>query len=326
MRKIITILLLALILTGCGAFHETPSVAVSKSVVALDTVVKITVYSSNNADFLLEEAFVLIDKYEKMFSRTIEGSDIYKINNSNGSNIVVNPETTEIITLSLKYYEMSSGAFDITIGGISELWDFNSTTAFPDTSDIQNAIAHVGSDKILLSGNVVKLSDSKTKLDLGGIAKGYIADKLSDFFKQNNVAAIIDLGGNIVTVGQKSGDSPWIIGIEKPFAPYGEFLMTVNVNEMSLVTSGSYQRYFVFEDELYHHILNTKTGYPIKSGLTGVTLISEKSADGDALSTVLFCLGEEKGLALIETLPGIEAVFVRHDGSFVQSSGFSKFM
>ena len=155
-------------------------------------------------------------------------------------------------------------------------------------------------------------------LDLGFIAKGYIADKLKAYLVSNCVeSAIINLGGNVLTIGKRPDGSPFQVGVQKPFADSGTAALTLSIADKSLVSSGNYERYFVKDDILYHHILSTENGYPADSGLSSVTIISENSVDGDALSTLCFILGYEKGKKLTDSLQGVEAVFIDIDGNIL---------
>jgi len=159
-------------------------------------------------------------------------------------------------------------------------------------------------------------------LDLGGIAKGYIADKVCDLLIQYNCkGAIINLGGNVLTLGEKPDNTLYKIGIQDPSKPVGEYLAIVKIKAKSVVTSGIYERYFIKDGIRYHHILNPFNGYPYESDIAGITIISNKSVDGDALSTICFTLGTKKTLAFIETIENTEAIVVDIDGNIIKSSG-----
>jgi thiamine biosynthesis lipoprotein len=162
------------------------------------------------------------------------------------------------------------------------------------------------------------------QIDLGGIAKGYIADRLKEYLSEQGVTgAIIDLGGNILCMGGKTTTDPFRIGIQQPFADRNETIATIDIRDKSVVSSGVYQRYIQTEDgKIYHHILDPSTGYSFDNGLLGVTIISEKSVDGDGLSTTVFALGLEKGLELVESLDDVEAAFITEDETIIYSTGF----
>lgn len=286
----------------------------------LDTVITITIYQPNATESVLDDAFSCCSQYENMLSKTISGSEIYQINHANGKTVVVSNETADLIRSGIQYGNLSNGLFDITIGTASDLWDFKGDGKVPDQNVLSEAISHVDYHSIKISGNEVSLLDDKAEIDLGGIAKGYIADRIKDLLiKQGIQSAVINLGGNVLTIGEKPDGSPFEIGIQKPFAAANEIATTVSVSDSSVVSSGSYERNFTKNGILYHHILDPHTGYPIQNHLTGVTILSDHSVDGDALSTTCFLLGKEKGKELIESLPGIDAIFISDDGSIEQT-------
>ena len=223
---------------------------------------------------------------------------------------------------------MSNGAFDITIGSVSSLWDFTAESPkVPDSGRIAEALTHVDYTSVSVSDNgdgtysISKPDD--VILDLGAVAKGYIADKIKDFLEENGVKrAIINLGGNVLCIGKKTNTDNFGIGVRKPFAANNEVLVALSVDDSSVVSSGNYERYFYADDgTFYHHILNPATGYSYDNDLSDVTILSKDSLTGDCLSTTCFCLGLDDGMKLIESLDGIEAVFVTNEGEIHYSSG-----
>ena len=165
------------------------------------------------------------------------------------------------------------------------------------------------------------MSDPYAKIDLGGIAKGYIADQVKNYLVEEGIEhAYINLGGNILTLGGKTDDSNFRIGIQKPFAEDGTVMAVLPVSDKSIVSSGNYERYFKKDGKIYHHILDPSTGYPIENNLNQVTIISDKSVDGDALSTTCYALGLDEGLKLIQSMDNIEAVFITNDNTIYKSS------
>ena len=295
----------------------------------LNTICSITVYSEKNKDKtseeLVDEAFDLCQTYEDTFSRTIEGSDIYNINNSGGAPVTVSDDTIEILETAKYFSELSDGAFDITTAPLSIRWDFEGENpSVPPDDEIQELLAKVDYTKIKIDGNTVTLEAPVEAIDLGAIAKGYIADKLAEFLKYNGVtSAIISLGGNIYAIGENAEEKrPFNLGVQDPKSEDGSILGYLQLSDKSLVTSGDYQRYFMQDGRRYHHILDPKTGYPAESGLSSVTIISDSSVVGDALSTTCFVLGKDKGLELINSYDGVEAIFIDHDGNMYFSDGF----
>ncbi len=214
---------------------------------------------------------------------------------SDGSlKISVSQELSELLKAGLFYSKLSEGRFDITIEPVSRLWDFSSGEGrVPEKKQIEAALPYVGYRDIRLDGNTLIMQSPGMGIDLGGIAKGYIADQLKSYLCQNGVTSgLIDLGGNILCIGSKEDGQDFHIGIQQPFADRNEMIAAVSVSSRSIVSSGIYERYITAEDgKLYHHILDPSTGYPYENGLNGVTVISEKSVDGDGLSTTIFALG-----------------------------------
>jgi len=256
-----------------------------------------------------------------LVSRTVKSSDISMVNHANGQPVEVSDTTIELLKKGIKFGELTDGAFDITIAPLSELWDFkNNPGNIPSEADINEALSHVNYKNIVIEGNTVTLTDPEAAIDLGGIAKGYMADQLKKYLLNEGVtSAIINLGGNVLTIGAKPNGTSFNIGIQKPFDEQNETITSVQVKDSSVVTSGSYERYFEVNNTIYHHILNTDTGYPCDNELLSVTILSEESVDGDALSTTCFALGLEKGRKLIESLEDMDAIFVTDDYEIIDT-------
>ena len=267
--------------------------------------------------------------FEYLLSRHLPESDISRINNSAGKTVAIAPETYRVLEASLGYCEASGGVFDITMGIVCRLWDFNNGV-IPLSSELERALCHVDWRTVSLerrdSEYLARLGDSEASLDVGGIAKGFIADDLHDLLVKSGFSnAIINLGGNVVTFGSKPDRSPWTIGVRNPANPQS-LIGAVPLEAGSVVTSGLYERCFVKDGERYHHILDPKTGYPVNTDIAGASIISERSIDGDGYSTTVFSLGSAEALRFVEEASGIEALLVLDDGSIVQSSGVSGFI
>lgn len=303
---------------------------VSKSTFLLDTVVTITLYGDQDAKMqLIEEAFALCKEYERLFSKTREDSDISNINNHAGTGpVTVEPETAQLLKMGLEYSRLSGGSFDITVGSLTSLWDFKSTEhIIPSQDSITKAVSPIGYESLHIDGNEITLDNPDTRLDTGAIAKGFIADRLKDFLvSKGEKSGIISLGGNILVIGSKPDGTPYKIGIQKPFEDRNETIETVEIRDMSVVSSGVYERHFVVDGKNYHHILNPKTGYPYDNGLTSVTIISPLSVDGDALSTVCFSLGLSDGMALVNSMPDIYGVFITENYDLFYSENFESLL
>lgn len=329
--KKLSLLLLLLfsssLLPSCSKNIEPTTVSGFK----LNTYISITAYSEVDRS-ILDKCLVLCDTYENLFSRTRENSTLSKVNNHEITEI---PEdVAKLIQYGINYGDLSKGSFDITIGSVSSLWDFTSDNPqIPSSTNITSALAYVNYKNISLQKKpgsddtyLVSIPEG-TIIDLGANAKGYIADRIKDYLLDNGVtSAIINLGGNILCVGDKPNNTGFNVGVKKPFSDSEESLVTLKVTDKSIVSSGTYERCFTKDGQLYHHILNPKTGYPYDSELTSVTIISDSSVEGDCLSTSCFTLGLEEGLKLIESLDGIEAIFVTSDDQIHYSSGANKYI
>lgn len=280
----------------------------------LSTVVTITLYDSMDED-ILKGCFSLIADYETRLSRTMEGSELYCLNHSETGTYTVSKETAELISTALSYGKHSDGAFNIAIAPVSSLWTFNrGYGSRPTDEQIQEQLVYVDVSKIDVNGTTVTFADPNMGVELGAISKGYIADRVKEYLLENGVkSALIYLGGNTLLVGSKPNDAAFRVGIQMPFSLTGDTLGILSCKDISIVSSGIYEKYFTEGTNFYHHILDPKTGYPFETNILEVTILSTLSVDGDALSTLCFAYGVEKGLEYINSLPDTYAVFVTGD-------------
>ena len=301
---------------GCGR------AASRESVVGfyLDTVITLTAYVDDVA--VLNEALADCGRYEALLSRTMEGSDVWRINHAQGQPVQASADTIEILKTARQVSELSGGAFDATIAPVSTLWDFTSGAAvLPDADALAEAAGRVDYTRVRIEGDTVTLP-AGMMIDLGGIAKGYIADAVKQSLARQGVgSAILSFGGNIVAIGAKPDGTPWRVGVQDIDRPTGESMLVTRNVDASTVTSGIYERGFELDGVWYHHILDPRTGWPVQNELASVTILSESSMWGDALATAAFVLGREAGLELIESLEGIEAIFISRDRSVACTSG-----
>lgn len=327
----ITALAVFIIITHTACGGEAP---VSKTDFCLDTSCTITIYDDMkkaDAEQIIEDSFSLMRDYERMLSKTISTSDVAKMNSSEGQWTEVSDETIEVIRMANMIAYESGGAFDITIGKVTDLWDFKGESPeVPAGEDISDALRHVDYKRITTGGGRVLVSDPEAEIDLGGVAKGYIADKTAAFLEEKGImSAVVNLGGNVVVIGEKGEDTPWTVGIERPFTDRKELIGTVEVTDATVVTSGIYERNFEADGKIYHHILDPETGYPAETDLEAVTIIAKKGNSGfcDAVSTACLILGKEKAMEFIRQLQtnypdrGIEAAFIDNNGDLVQTDG-----
>ena len=309
-RLLTLVLVLSLCLCAFSACQSPLRTPISRETFLLDTIVKITIYQGGGTQEI-EDAFALCRRYEELFSRTIPTSDIARLNARTTNQAA--DETAELLQLGLACAALTNGAVDITIGSVSSLWDFKANPpSLPDPAAITQAVSHVGWQGVTVIGNTVTFANDQTQLDVGAIAKGYIADKLKAFLVDKGVtSAIINLGGNIQCIGQKDWATPFAIGIQRPFS--GDIMATAQITDLSMVTSGVYERYFTIGPTRYHHLLDPSTGFPVQNDLLSVTIFCESSATADALSTACFVLGRQAATALIDSLEGVYAIFITND-------------
>ena len=297
---------------------------ISRSDFLLNTFVTVTIYDSEDTA-LLNQCMSLCKDYENRFSKTIETSELYRLNHRKPEEAVftLSEDTAELVREGLTWSERSDGAFDLTIEPLSSLWNFtDGAKVIPPEEEISAAAARVDYKNLQLTGNTLTFLSPDTTLDLGSIAKGFIADRLKDYLTAQGVrSAIINLGGNVLCIGQKPDKTPFRIGLQKPFEERNEVIANLLIDDLSVVSSGVYERHFVLDGVNYHHLLNPKTGYPYQNGLIAVTIVSPRSVDGDALSTTCFSLGLTKGMELIDEMEGIYAYFITEDYEIHYSKG-----
>lgn len=302
MRKfsLFCVLVLLATLCGCEEYRD-------ETRFLMDTVANIKADCSPET---LSEAFALCEMLEKTLSRTKEGSDVYLLNNSEGF-VEVEASTRKIIERAGYYSELSGGKFDITVYAVSSLWDFKNGVV-PNRNEIAEALKNIDYQSIEIKGNTISLGGKK--IDLGGIAKGYIADEAARYLKEGGATeGIVNFGGDIVSFGKEHK-----IAIEMPFE--SSVAAILKVKDRAVVTSGIYQRYIESEGRIYHHIIDPATGYGVDNELAGVTVIGATAFDCDAMATVCSLLGLEEAKKLIEE-SDMEAVFIDRKGNITYTSG-----
>ena len=322
---LVTLLISLVLLPSCGPATDTKAYAQTRFV--MGTVCTVTLYQRVRG-FDIEEAFTLLRDIEKKMSVTLPESEVHAVNTSAGIGPVdVSEDTLFVIEESLAYGAESAGKFDITILPVVSLWGIGTTDQrIPSAEEIEAALPLVDLDAVRVDrdAGTVFLTARGMGIDLGGIAKGYAADALKDFLQSSGFTrGIVNLGGNITTFGEKADGSPWRIGIQDPYDTRGSYIALVDVAEGAVVTSGIYERYFEQNGVVYHHILDTETGYPVINELAGITILSPDGVAADAYSTVVFSLGLSTGFELVESIPSLEGVFVTKDRKIHISSGLS---
>jgi len=292
---------------------------ISETRLLMDTVCTITIHGDFDTG-LLDEAFQLCVEYEALLSMTMEGSDVWRINHAGGEPVPVDPRTIEVINAGLVFGEFSGGLFDITIGRLSRLWDFGNEQNVPSEAEIDAARSTVDYRQVLVSGDTVQLLDPDAWIDLGAIAKGYIAYKTAEFLVANNVSgALVDMGRDIVTIGSRHDGTPWRIAVQDPFGDASDWLGVLEVKWVSVLSSGIYERQFEKNGVIYHHILDPGTGMPVKSDVISATVITQTGVTGEGLSTLAILAGSERAQELFKRAHGfIGAVLVLDNGEVLK--------
>ncbi len=284
---------------------------------AMGTVMAYKAFGSNAEDSLAVVCSE-VARIEGLLSRFLPYSEISRVNGSAGIKCEkVSFDTFEVLSKAVEFSRFFPGCFDVTIEPLVSLWNSGKESSVqPDDSSIQQVLPLVNYRDLILDPWEITagLKNVGQSVDLGGIGKGFAGDKILEVFKQFGISsAYSNLGGNVVTLGAKPDGSPWHVGIQHP-RQENKIIGAVSVINQSVVTSGDYQRYFTdSQGKRHHHILNPTTGYPAESGLISVSIVSEKSLAADALSTILFVAGMEKGLEFLRSFPETEAILVDSD-------------
>ena len=337
--RILALLLALLLLTGCTRTQESgtqpgilPTAAADEKVdpakrtsgigFYFDTVVTLTLYGAPEG--LIDEVWAACARYEGLLSKTIATSDVSRINAAQGKPVTVDPETWEILRRAKEISAQTGGAFSITIAPVSALWTFTGTetNVVPTDEKRLSMLPLVDDQKIQLGENNTVTLPAGMQIDLGGIAKGYIADKVAELIRNTGCAGLISLGGNVYTVGRKPDGSKFSVGVRDPESTSG-YLGVIYTGDGTVVTSGTYERGFSFGGVRYHHILDPKTGWPSQSDLVSATFVMESSMTADALATACIVIGSEKSLELAQSL-GLDALFIRKDGTVLFTPGFEE--
>lgn len=326
---IIVLIIVSLNLSSCtnskNKYYE-------KSNIVMDTVVTLSAYGINSKE-AVEESFNRLNEINEMASINISTSDIYKINSSSGIEYVkVRPEILKMIETSIEYSKLSDGAFDITIGPIINLWGIGTDNEkIPSEEEIKAKLQLVGYDKISINENdsSVRLEKQGMSIDLGGIAKGFAVDEVLKIYKKYNIEnGLINLGSSsIYALGKNKDNNNWSVGIKHPREDSNEYMGVIKLNNESLSTSGDYERYFIKDNKRYHHIIDPKTGYPVDNGVISDTIVINDDIQNsgmlaDIFTTTVFTLGPEKGLKLINSLPGVSCEITTADYKVYTSEGF----
>lgn len=266
--------------------------------------------------------------FEAMFSRTNTESELYRANRAKRRKLPVSAQLAELVERALAYCSETGGLFDITMAPVVELWDFKNRRV-ADEEAVREALTHVGWKGVSVRGTHLCIEDPKAGIDLGGIAKGYMADRFLETLRAHGGRhSLVNLGGNVSVAGGRPDGSPWRIGIRKPWPsrsnPLDEMFALLEIENGSVVTSGVYERAFEQDGRLYHHILDPETGFPAQTDLLSATVVSRDSIDGDAFATALVLMGADQAIAFAERHPRIEAVLLTDEGDVLATSGIGR--
>ncbi|HOP10666.1 MAG TPA: FAD:protein FMN transferase [Oscillospiraceae bacterium] len=303
-------LLLTLGLGGCQISQEPET----RTVFAMDTVITLTAYGEN-AGKALDAAVQKLNDYDLLLD--VDSGDIGAVNENAGEFVGVSEEVYKLLSDCVEFSRQTDGAFDLTVGRYINLWGFRSQTRVPSDEEIAEAAEFVGWEQIELADGKVKIPEGM-QLDLGAVAKGFVAGKLKELLTEYGIeSAILSLGGNVTTLGEKPDGSQFVVAIRDPNDP-DAYLDTVNVSDTAVVTSGSYMRYFDVDGVRYHHIIDPETGKPADSGLVSVTVICTDDTAADAYATAFFVMGAEKTSEFLKDRPEINVIMVETNGEIIR--------
>ncbi len=298
---------------------------VRRSQFMMGTVVEILAQGEDPSalDEAVTAAFAEMARLDRLLSSHRQESDISRLSLSE-TGLTVATETAEVIALGLQVARRSAGAFDLTLGRLKTLWALDSDSPqVPSLAAITATLDDLGPEALMLSGRMVRKANPALQVDLGGIAKGYAVDRGIAVLKEHGVtAAAINAGGDMYLLGQRL-ERPWRIGIQHPRQP-NAVLVTVQVSDRAVVTSGDYERFFEQNGKRYHHLFDPKSGFPAQ-GCRSVTIVAESVALADALATAVFVLGPLSGLEMLKGYSGAEGMIVAADGRLYASDGWAAY-
>jgi thiamine biosynthesis lipoprotein len=293
--------------------------------VLMGTFVEVTISGQGeNAPRAAEAIFEEIKRIENLTSFH-KNSNLTEINAASGQGpFKADPELLKLITMSFQFAEKSGGAFDPTIGPVCKLWQFSGggEPRLPEKAEIQDGLARVGWNRVKIDAEegTITLPESGMALDLGGIAKGYTLDKAADVIRKLRIAsALVNIGGDVLVIGEREPGKLWRIGVQDPRDPNG-IIAVAGLKDKVIVTSGDYERYFIQNDKRYHHLLDPSTGYPADK-LRSVTVVGSYGTTAEAVSVSMFVMGAQHGLKYLQSFPGMEGFVVDSTGKIFATPG-----
>lgn len=324
-------LCICILLTGCGGGQTSDKgksvdtgKEYSKDVFAMDTYMSLTAYGSHGEE-AVTAAVEEINRLDALWSVSSENGEVYQINHNGEGQL--SEDTKGLLTTAQDLYESTEGAFDVTVNPLMDLWGFTSGKyQVPSKEELFKTLTQVNQSKLTLSQDGYLTLGKKQRIDFGAIAKGYTSGRIMEIYKEYGVTAgMVSLGGNVQVLGKKTNGNDWNIGIRDPESKEGAVLGVLSISDQAVITSGGYERYFEEDGKTYHHILDPKTGYPVDSGLTSVSIVSEDGTLADGLSTALFVMGKEKAVSYWQQHKNdFDAILVEKDGSIYVTEGLEK--
>ena len=319
-KRCLPLLCALLLLTGCGARESEESQQYTTTLLAMDTVMDITICGGSQE--LMDQARERVLTLEGLLSATDPGSEIYALNQTGTAEL--SEDTAALLARGLELCRETEGALDLSVYPVVRAWGFTTGEyRVPQAGELAELLKHVDYTEIRLSDSGTAALPEGMELDLGGIAKGYTGDRLMELFRENGVtSALLNLGGNVQALGSKPDGTPWRVAVQ---SPEGEgYLGYLAISDQAVITSGGYERYFEDEDgTVYWHIMDPATGCPAKNGLISVTVVGEEGAYCDALSTALFVMGEEKAVSFWCAHGDFEMILVTEDGRLLVTEGLT---
>ncbi len=340
MKKSVVILIIMVILSASCSGYNVNDDKVTEDIFAMDTYMTLTAYG-DNAKEAVDKSVDEIKKLDSMLSTGIAASDISQLNKNGSAGI--HEETADIIGTAIKLNADTDGAFNPLIYPIMKCWGFDTGNyRIPSKAELEECRRHMDIDKIVIDDMAVSkahgkaernvdglhrhisFTDTLMQIDLGGIAKGYTADRIKQIYKDLGVTSgIVNLGGNVQTIGSRADGTPWNVAVRKPDGS-GEYMGILAVNDAAVVTSGGYERYFEQDGNTYHHIIDPATGCPAESGLKSVTIVNNDGMLADALSTAVYVMGYKKAVRLWKYhKQPFEMILIKDDDSVYITAGLA---
>ena len=285
--------------------------------------IRVVAKDEASADAAIEAAYGEIARIERLLSEWSESSEISAVNAAAGLEpVVVGPELFEVVERAVRYSELTDGAFDVTFASCGHLWSFGDTPRIPSDAEVAGCLPGIGFRRLELdpARSSLYLPESGMRLGIAAIGKGYGVDRAAEILEARGITDYIVEGGGDVRLRVREGGRPWKVGIAHPRRS-GELYATLQIGGGAVATSGDYERFFERDGVVYHHIIDPRSGYPARRTVA-VTVVATNATDADALATGLFVLGPDSGMQVVESLPGVEALFFGADLAVSRSSGF----